>query len=142
MDRCCVGGLLLVAVSLGGAVKAGEAILERLGEPRTHAIMRHALAPGSGEPENFDLFDCATQRNLSADGIRQAGRAGDMVRAAGVGIDHVWSSMYCRNMDTGARTEAGRCRAQVGPELLWPGQVVQPPPDPGGDRGIGGTSAR
>mgnify|MGYP005729503673 FL=1 len=35
-------------------------------------FMRHALAPGFGDPENFKLDDCSTQRNLSNDGIDQA----------------------------------------------------------------------
>ena len=35
-------------------------------------FMRHALAPGNGDPENFKLDDCSTQRNLSKEGINQA----------------------------------------------------------------------
>ncbi|MEM6621844.1 MAG: histidine phosphatase family protein [Pseudomonadota bacterium] len=91
---------LFLAVPLSVPAQADPSVLARLAEPHTHAIMRHALAPGSGDPENFDLFDCATQRNLSDDGRRQAARAGDMLRAAGVQIDAVWSSFYCRNLET------------------------------------------
>lgn len=99
--------IFLLALFLSFPALAGEAILERLAEPRTHAVMRHALAPGSGEPENFDLLDCATQRNLSDDGIRQAQRAGDMVRKAQVRIDLVLSSMYCRCFDTAREMAIG-----------------------------------
>lgn len=97
----------LVALLVTFPALAGEEILARLAEPRTHAVMRHALAPGSGETENFDLFDCATQRNLSQDGVRQAQRAGDLVRKAGVQVDHVWSSFYCRCLDTARELELG-----------------------------------
>ncbi|MEL6767619.1 MAG: histidine phosphatase family protein [Pseudomonadota bacterium] len=80
--------------------RAEADILKRLAEPRTHAIMRHALAPGRTDPENFDLRDCATQRNLDDTGRAQAGVAGRMVRAAGVRVDHLWSSAYCRCLET------------------------------------------
>lgn len=105
--RCVV---LLLASLLAGPALAGEEILKRLAEPNTHAIMRHALAPGSGEPPGFDLSVCETQRNLSDDGRRQAGRAGDMVRAAGVAIDQVWASLYCRNKDTARLLDLGEVR--------------------------------
>ena len=35
-------------------------------------FMRHALAPGFGDPENFKLNDCSTQRNLDNKGIKQS----------------------------------------------------------------------
>lgn len=99
---------ILLAFLITMPVVADEAgILARLDEPRTHALMRHALAPGSGEPEGFDLSDCATQRNLSDDGRRQAGRAGDMMRAAGVSVGQVWSSLYCRCIDTARAMDLG-----------------------------------
>ena len=31
-------------------------------------FMRHALAPGYGDPANFSLIDCNTQRNLGSAG--------------------------------------------------------------------------
>ena len=39
-------------------------------------FMRHALAPGFGDPDHFDIHDCATQRNLDAEGQQQAIRTG------------------------------------------------------------------
>lgn len=35
-------------------------------------MMRHADAPGVGDPEGYRLGDCTTQRNLGALGQRQA----------------------------------------------------------------------
>ena len=37
-------------------------------------FLRHALAPGFGDPDNFDLKDCDTQRNLDAKGRSQAAK--------------------------------------------------------------------
>ncbi|MEM7670983.1 MAG: histidine phosphatase family protein, partial [Pseudomonadota bacterium] len=50
---------------------------------------------------------CTTQRNLSVDGRRQAKRAGEIVRAAGIQIDFVWSSQWCRCLDTAHALELG-----------------------------------
>ncbi|MEL6209533.1 MAG: histidine phosphatase family protein [Pseudomonadota bacterium] len=105
--------VILSALALSTAHAGAADILQRLAEPRTHAVMRHALAPGSGDPNAFDLNHCETQRNLSNDGRRQAGRAGDMVRAAGVTIDHLWTSQYCR------------CRETA--EIMAVGEVVDKP---------------
>ena len=35
-------------------------------------FIRHAYAPGGGDPENFDINNCDTQRNLSEEGRNQA----------------------------------------------------------------------
>ena len=71
-----------------------------LGETRTVAIMRHALAPGTGDPPAFRLDDCTTQRNLSDAGRDQARRVGAAIRAAGTRIDAVLSSQWCRCRET------------------------------------------
>lgn len=71
-----------------------------LSEPRTHAIMRHALAPGTGDPANFRVDDCSTQRNLDDRGRAQARRIGAAVRRSGAPIDRVLSSEWCRCLDT------------------------------------------
>lgn len=64
-------------------------------------IMRHALAPGVSDPEIFDEDDCSTQRNLSEQGRDQAKRTGDELRRMGVEKADVFSSVWCRCVDTG-----------------------------------------
>ena len=66
-------------------------------------IMRHAEAPGTGDPANFRLDDCSTQRNLSAAGRQQAERIGQAVREQGIMIGRVWSSRWCRCRETAQR---------------------------------------
>lgn len=65
------------------------------------AIMRHALAPGSGDPSNFKLDDCATQRNLSDRGRLEATHVGDNFRKHGINSAKVYSSQWCRCLETG-----------------------------------------
>ena len=63
-------------------------------------LMRHTLAPGVGDPANYTLADCKTQRNLSAEGRQQAVVVGDWLRHQGVSNADVYSSAWCRCKDT------------------------------------------
>ncbi len=93
----CALAALLVA---GPGRPAAADGWERLAEPGVHAIMRHALAPGTGDPANFDVDDCSTQRNLDDRGRAQARRIGEAIRASGVPVDRVLTSAWCRCRDT------------------------------------------
>jgi broad specificity phosphatase PhoE len=64
------------------------------------ALMRHALAPGTGDPPEFSIVDCGTQRNISEEGRLQAKRIGDRFRANGIESASVYSSQWCRCVDT------------------------------------------
>lgn len=91
---------ILLGLSSHWSVAQGAEVLRLLNEPGTHAIMRHALAPGTGDPDNFRLRDCATQRNLDQAGRAQAMAIGSAFRAAGVEFDRVFSSQWCRCLET------------------------------------------
>jgi phosphohistidine phosphatase SixA len=75
--------------------------------PGVHVLMRHALAPGTGDPPGFRLDDPATQRNLSDAGRAQARAAGALLRAAGVRFDAVWSSPWSRCVETARLMDLG-----------------------------------
>ena len=73
-----------------------------------HVIMiRHALAPGSGDPANFRIGDCSTQRNLDDRGRDQARRIGRWLRAHGVDSARVFSSQWCRCRETAELLDLG-----------------------------------
>ena len=63
-------------------------------------FIRHAYAPGSGDPNNFNLNDCSTQRNLSDRGKKQAKQIGTIFRENKIEIDEVYSSEWCRCKET------------------------------------------
>jgi len=86
---------------------ADDGLAAKLAEPGHIAIMRHALAPGTGDPANFTLGDCATQRNLSEAGRRQARRTGDFLREAGIRAARVLSSEWCRCLETARLLDLG-----------------------------------
>lgn len=64
------------------------------------ALLRHALAPGTGDPPGFTIGDCTTQRNLSESGRHQASAIGARFREAGLEGVLVYSSQWCRCLDT------------------------------------------
>jgi phosphohistidine phosphatase SixA len=64
------------------------------------ALLRHALAPGTGDPAEFNLGDCSTQRNLSERGRAQAARIGERFRGKGIEMARIYSSQWCRCLDT------------------------------------------
>jgi phosphohistidine phosphatase SixA len=63
-------------------------------------LFRHAEAPGFGDPPQFSLTDCGTQRNLDEAGREQARRIGQALRARGARVTQVWSSQWCRCRET------------------------------------------
>ena len=63
-------------------------------------LIRHALAPGGGDPPEFKIDDCSTQRNLNKIGIQQSQHIGRLFRENKIPIDQVLSSQWCRCKDT------------------------------------------
>jgi phosphohistidine phosphatase SixA len=75
--------------------------------PGRHALMRHALAPGTGDPDNFILSDCSTQRNLNEAGRAQAAAIGLSIRNAGIRVTRVLTSQWCRAAETARLMDVG-----------------------------------
>ena len=63
-------------------------------------FIRHAYAPGSGDPDNFDISNCASQRNLNKVGIEQAKTIGNFFLKNHIKPNIVLSSEWCRCKQT------------------------------------------
>ncbi|TAF54297.1 MAG: histidine phosphatase family protein [Oscillatoriales cyanobacterium] len=87
--------------------QAGWQLLQR-GETGLVVAMRHAIAPGTGDPANFKLGDCSTQRNLSAQGRTQAQQIGAEFRNRNIKIARVLSSQWCRCLETAKLINLGK----------------------------------
>ena len=73
-----------------------------------HILMiRHALAPGTGDPANFQIGDCSTQRNLDDLGREQARTIGNWLRSKGITSARVYSSQWCRCLETAELLDMG-----------------------------------
>jgi phosphohistidine phosphatase SixA len=101
--------LLLAAIALPRPSNADSPadVWAALKEPGTVAVMRHALAPGGGDPPDFELGDCSTQRTLSAAGREQARRIGRAFRENGIAVDRVLTSQWCRCRNTAGELDLG-----------------------------------
>ncbi|MFN7124444.1 MAG: histidine phosphatase family protein [Allorhizobium sp.] len=103
----------LMAISGGTLVGAAEDHWEALRLGNAFVLLRHAIAPGTGDPPGMRIGACETQRNLSAEGRAQAGRISDLFRVNGIREASVHSSQWCRCLDTA--------------DLLGLGSVTQQP---------------
>lgn len=93
--------LVLVLIALGRPALANEP-WEALRQGGVLLLMRHGVTePGTGDPPGFQIDDCTTQRQLSAEGRGQAQRMGAMLAERGVRPVAVFSSAWCRCVDTG-----------------------------------------
>ena len=77
-----------------------EKLIDLLKDGNKLIFIRHAYAPGKGDPTNFRLNDCSTQRNLNEVGIIQSKKIGQLFSKNGIQIDKVLSSEWCRCKDT------------------------------------------
>ena len=81
-------------------VYSSDLILNSLKEGKKIIFIRHAIAPGNGDPDDFDINDCETQRNLSKKGIEQSKNIGIYFEKNKIKIDKILSSEWCRCKDT------------------------------------------
>jgi len=93
---------------LGVHAYADEAALWQAMRKPAHAVLlRHATAPGTGDPSQFKIDDCTTQRNLSDAGREEARRIGERFRHNGIGRARIYTSRWCRALDTAQLLELG-----------------------------------
>src|SRR5262245_23699831 len=99
MFRLAILVFATLLLSPAMATEAGWALLRDGGHV---VLLRHAMTPGgaSGDPANFDVNDCKTQRNLSERGREQADRMGVLMSVRSAPIERVLSSRYCRCLET------------------------------------------
>ena len=90
---------LIFLVFLNSAF-SNEKLITSLKEGGKLIFIRHAYAPGNGDPENFSLKDCTSQRNLSQKGIDQSKEIGLFFTKNKIPIDKVLSSEWCRCKET------------------------------------------
>lgn len=118
--------LLSAAALLSGPVRAetppaaGAAVMAALREPGTIVLMRHARAPGVGDPAGFKLDDCSTQRNLNDEGRADARALGQRLREAGVPVGRVLSSAWCRCLETARLLGVGPVQAHPAFASIFP----------------------
>jgi len=93
--------LMYLSLLVAGAQPASAGLLEDLTDGQHVLLMRHADAPGVGDPPGYRLDQCSTQRNLGEVGRQQSVLIGRWLAAQGVSTPKIFSSAWCRCVDTG-----------------------------------------
>ena len=113
--RCLVATIIALVLSASTSAADDAATLwSALARGGHVAMMRHALAPGIGDPASFKLDDCSTQRNLNDEGRAQARRTGDAFRRNGVVVARLFSSEWCRCLETAALLKLAKVESFAG----------------------------
>ena len=94
--------LILIFISIISSVKAdlNQNIIFELKKGGKLIFIRHAYAPGGGDPKNFNIDDCNTQRNLNEEGRVQSKKIGNFFKKNKIFIEKVYSSEWCRCKET------------------------------------------
>lgn len=98
-------GLSFTSAGIAQADESGA--WEALREGRAVLMLRHALAPGTGDPANFEVDDCSTQRNLNDTGREQARAWKPFLAEHGIDEARVFSSQWCRCLETAREMDVG-----------------------------------
>ena len=92
--------LFITLFNINNSAFSDDKILKSLKEGKKLVFIRHAIAPGNGDPIDFDINDCSTQRNLDNNGIEESKKIGLFFKNNEIKIDKVLSSEWCRCKDT------------------------------------------
>jgi broad specificity phosphatase PhoE len=93
---------LFVVLAFGLLARATvvDSSAQLLARPGHVLLLRHANAPGVGDPPGMRLDDCSSQRNLDDSGRMQAKSLGQRLRTAGLGGVRLYTSQWCRCRET------------------------------------------
>jgi len=106
---------MLGGVPNGLATTHIHTIMEQLTQIDANVLlMRHAIAPGFGDPDNFVINQCKTQRNLDAIGRNQAALLGQKLRKSSIVVEKVYSSYWCRCLETAKLLKLGDVESFAG----------------------------
>jgi len=92
--------IIFVLIIFFTSANSQEKLVNLLQDGNKIILIRHAYAPGTGDPKNFKINDCSTQRNLNNEGIIQSKKIGNFFLKNRIQIDKVLSSEWCRCKDT------------------------------------------
>jgi phosphohistidine phosphatase SixA len=97
----------LTAIAVMNTHSGQDDLIKHLTSGGHILMIRHAYAPGTGDPDNFKVGNCTTQRNLDNRGREQARSIGDWLRSKGIKAAIVYSSQWCRCLETARLLDLG-----------------------------------
>ena len=113
--------ILTVLLFLSEAYARSELETKRNSISANVIFLRHALAPGFGDPYNFVKKDCRTQRNLNNEGRLQARLIGHYLKTSKIRFSEILTSEWCRCMDTTKELNLGKWETFSGLNSVFEG---------------------
>lgn len=102
---------IITALSLGAfADNQREKVTSLMKENGYLLMIRHAKAPGFGDPSNIKIGDCSTQRNLNNEGRLQASKIGEVLKQNNIQASAIFSSQWCRCLETAKLLDMGEVK--------------------------------
>ena len=120
--RSALALILLLSLSIQPSYASELLIWDKLSASSAKGyvlLLRHSLAPGVGDPENFKLGDCSTQRNLSQEGRDDAAEIGAWIKRQKVKIYRVESSRWCRARQSAELLDIGKVKLNKNLDSLF-----------------------
>ena len=120
--RSALALILLISLSIQPSFANELLIWDKLNTSSAKGyvlLLRHSLAPGVGDPDNFKLGDCSTQRNLSQEGRDDAAEIGAWIKRQNVKIYRVESSRWCRARQTAKLLDIGKVKLNKNLDSLF-----------------------
>ena len=120
--RSALALILLISLSIQPSYASELLIWDKLSASSAQGyvlLLRHSLAPGVGDPDNFKLGDCSTQRNLSQEGRDDAAEIGAWIKRQNVKIYRVESSRWCRARQTAKLLDIGKVKLNKNLDSLF-----------------------
>ena len=120
--RSALALILLISLSIQPSYASELLIWDKLSASSAKGyvlLLRHSLAPGVGDPENFKLGDCSTQRNLSQEGRDDAAEIGAWIKRQKVKIYRVESSRWCRARQSAELLDIGKVKLNKNLDSLF-----------------------
>jgi phosphohistidine phosphatase SixA len=121
-----VRALLWACFALWAGQASALSLEDYLDQPERYGqvlLMRHAMAPGTGDPGDFELGNCASQRNLDARGQAQAIATGERLSAAGFAPQVIATSPWCRCHQAARLLALGEPEVDMGLASFFQGHV-------------------
>ena len=104
-------GINVSAFSNVKAVDKSDSAMIAAMQSTGHILMiRHAIAPGFGDPDNIQIGDCTTQRNLDESGRKQSKQIGAWLKSHNITPSAIYSSQWCRCLDTARLLDLGEVK--------------------------------
>ena len=92
--------IIFISINLPTIAESNQNLITELKKGGKLIFIRHAYAPGGGDPDNFDINNCGTRRNLNEIGRQQAKKIGTFFKDNNIVINEIYSSEWCRCKET------------------------------------------